>query len=349
MGNKRLVLAGGLNGRVSEAQLYAEYTNLGGRLQYQTGLAQQPYFFYAGGYQTGGGGQFVETQILARYIVRNVFASGIYPLNRFARFEYGASFNNIDRAAMFISRGVDYNQGFATGYYLDSIVNEPSLNYASPFVAYVKDNSLFGATGGIYGQRYRFGIERIMGNVAWTSYTVDYRRYDAILFNFLTFASRLSANVKVGPDESEFPQYIGRPDFIRGYDREYLSGACSGGTQNSACGTTQLVGSRVAFANLELRFPLVRRFDLGLLPISLPPVDGLFFYDFGMAWSAGQSISLTRPDNYDFERQRYALRSYGVGIRVNLFNIALLRWDYSVPRDGSLNRGYWSWTLGQSF
>ncbi len=350
VGNKRLVLSGGLNGRVSEAQLYAEYSNLGGRFQYQAGLAQQPYFFYAGGYQTGGGGQFVETQVLSRYVMRNLFANGIYPLNRFARFEYGASVNNIDRAAMFISRGIDYNQGYATEFYLDSIVNEQSMNYASPFVAYVKDNSLFGATGGIYGQRYRFGIERILGNVAWTNYTVDYRRYDALLFNFLTLATRLSANVKVGPDESEFPQYIGRPDFIRGYDREYYSGDCGASAQNpSACTASQLLGSRIAFANLELRFPLARRIDLGLFPISLPPVDGLIFYDFGMAWSAGQTLSFARPDNYDFAQERYALRSYGVGIRVNLFNIALLRWDYSVPRDGSINRGYWSWTLGQSF
>ena len=105
----------------------------------------------------------------------------------------------------------------------------------------------------------------------------------------------------------------------------------------------------MAFANVELRFPLVRRFDLGVLPISLPPVDGLFFYDFGMAWTKGQTVSLTRPENYDFSVQRYPLRSYGFGIRLNLFNIALLRWDYAVPRDGSLKQGYWVWTLGQSF
>ena len=54
-------------------------------------------------------------------------------------------------------------------------------------------------------------------------------------------------------------------------------------------------------------------------------------------------------ENYDFITQRYPLRSYGFGIRLNLFNFALLRWDYSIPRDGSLNRGYWFWTLGQSF
>ena len=60
--------------------------------------------------------------------------------------------------------------------------------------------------------------------------------------------------------------------------------------QTQGCSAIQLLGSRVAFANAELRFPLVRRFDLGLLPISLPPVDGLFFYDIGLAWSSGQNV-----------------------------------------------------------
>ena len=348
VGNERLALAGGVNGRISEAQLFAEYTNLGGRFQYQAGLAQQPFFLYAGGFETGGNGQYIQTQVLARFIQRSVFANGIYALNRFQRFEYGAGFNNIDRALMYVSQGVDFNAGFSTGFYLDSIVGIGSLNYTSPFVAYVKDNALFGATGGIYGTRQRVSIERVVGTVGWTTYAVDLRRYDAILFNFLTLATRVSANVSVGPDELEFPKYIGRPDFIRGYDREYYASAC-GASITGQCDATQLLGSRVAFANVELRFPLVRRFDLGLLPISLPPVDGLFFYDAGLAWSKDQSISLTRPANYDFATQRYPLRSYGFGIRLNLFNIALIRWDYAVPRDGSLKQGYWFWTLGQSF
>jgi len=351
VGNRRLALAGGINGRVSEAQVFAEYTNLGGRYQYQAGLQQQPYFFYAGGFEEQvGPSQFVQTQVLARYISRSVFANGLYPLNRFTRFEYGASFNNIDRSLMFVSQGVDYGTGFSTGFYLDSIVGIGSMNYTAPYIAYVKDNALFGATGGIYGQRYRIGIEQLMGNVAWRTYSLDYRRYDAIVFSFLTLASRIATNVSVGPDELEFPKYIGRPDFIRGYDREYYSGDCAtSAVDPTACGAAQLLGSRVAFANVELRFPLIRRFELGVVPIALPPVDGLFFYDAGMAWSKDQTVSFTRPDNYDFLTQRYPLRSYGFGIRLNLFNIALLRWDYSIPRDGSLRKGYWFWTLGQSF
>lgn len=351
VGDRRLLVAGGINGRVEEAQLYLDYTSLGSRRQWSAGLQHQPYFFLTDFSQTGGGGQFRQDITLTRFIQRSMYAAGLYPLNRFTRFEFGSEFTNIDRANMFLSQGVDANFGFSTGFLIDSIKNAGSLNYASPFVAYVSDNTLFGATGGIYGRRYRFGVQQIAGNVQWTTYSADYRRYDAILFNFLTLATRVAANVSIGPDEAQFPKYIGRPDFVRGYDRELLASADCGTSASdpTLCSATQLLGSRIAYANAELRFPLVRRFDLGVLPISLPPVDGLFFYDFGLAWNAGQSVSLTRPDNYDFTQQRYPLRSYGFGIRLNLFNIALIRWDYSVPRDAAINRGYWFWTLGQSF
>ena len=127
------------------------------------------------------------------------------------------------------------------------------------------------------------------------------------------------------------PKYIGYPSYIRGYDREnYTSASCGTNGANastsdgSSCSAVQLIGSRIAIANAELRFPLIRRIDLGVLPISLPPVDGLFFYDAGVAWSGGQQVSLTQPQNYNFTKQRFALRSYGYGVRVNLFNFALV-------------------------
>ena len=350
VGNQRLALAGGINGRLAEAQVFAQYVNLGGRLQWTAGLQQQPYFIFAGETFQGGGGFYVQTQLISRYIQRNVYASGLYPLNRFTRFEYGGMFTNVDRSYMYISQGINLNAGFASGFILDSIVNLASLNYVSPYVAYVKDNALFGGTGAIYGQRYRFQVEKIAGNVSWMNYSADYRRYDAVLFNFLTLASRVSANVSVGPDEQAFMKYIGRADFVRGYDRELYSGDCSTSAASpSGCGALQLLGSRIAFANVELRFPLLRRVDFGVLPITLPPVDGLFFYDFGLAWSQGQTVYGSKPDNYDFNTQRFPLRSYGFGIRLNLFNIALMRWDYAVPRDSAFRKGYWYWTIGQSF
>ena len=45
LGNNQMVLAGQVNGRLSEAFLLGAYTSLGSRLQYTLGVAQTPYFF----------------------------------------------------------------------------------------------------------------------------------------------------------------------------------------------------------------------------------------------------------------------------------------------------------------
>ncbi len=141
---------------------------------------------------------------------------------------------------------------------------------------------------------------------------------------------------------------------MRGYDRQaYDTYFCSGdnapSTSGDQCGALQLFGSRVAFANAELRFPLVRRLDLGLLPIALPPVDALFFYDAGLAWDGGMRVYGSRPDGYDQNRQRFPLRSYGFGVRFNLFGFAVLRWDYAKPLNAASRRAFGTWSLGPSF
>jgi len=72
------------------------------------------------------------------------------------------------------------------------------------------------------------------------------------------------------------------------------------------------------------------------------------FADVGMAWSRGQAVYFQRPSNYNEALQRYPLASYGAGLRLNLYNIAVLRWDYAIPLSihGS---GYWRWSIGPSF
>ena len=354
LGNNQLVLAGQVNGRLSEAFLLGAYTNLGNRLQYTVGVAQSPYFFIQGYGLTpygDGSSNFVETYEVARYIVREAFAIGMRPSNRFNRMEVGVSANNVARSIALYSRGVDGLTGYGTQWFVDSIVNYPGLNYIAPYAAYVSDNSLFGYTGPIAGRRYRLQVQPVIGGLRWTEFSADYRRYVPVLFNFLTVAWRTQGSIGIGRDEMVFPKYLGRADYVRGYDREQYAAQFCGGifSDQSSCNVTELLGSRFLLGNVELRFPLVRRFDLGVIPISLPPVDGLFFFDAGIAWEKGQSISLSRPVNYDQDLQRYLLRSYGMGIRMNLFGYALLRADYAIPLDRGARRGYWVLTLGPSF
>ena len=121
----------------------------------------------------------------------------------------------------------------------------------------MSDNTLFGYTGPIMGRRYRFQVSPVVGAYDWVQYLADYRRYDPILFNYLTVATRLYADVSIGPDERAFPKYIARPDYVRGYDRNsafYLSCPVIGANPTN-CSAVQLLGSRVAVANVELRFP----------------------------------------------------------------------------------------------
>lgn len=356
LGNRMLAVSGSLNGRLEEAQAFVAFQNSSRRMNWAVGAIQEPYFFLGNYTQSDVGTAIIQNQTIERYVIRQAFGQTAYPINRFNRIELGAQLTSIDRAQMFLRQAVD-RYGYGSGLVIDSIRGVGTLNYMSPYAAYVSDNALQGLTGPMYGHRYRAELRpNLSGDSSWVNYSADFRRYDAIIFSFLTFATRFYGDLAVGKGELRYPKYIGYPFYIRGYDRENYQAADCGtnganATNSSAgtCSAVQLLGSRIAIANAELRFPLVRRFDLGVLPIALPPIDGLLFYDAGMAWSSGQEPSLTRPDNYDFTKQRYPLRSFGYGLRMNLFNLAILRWDYAVPRDGFRTKGYWMFSIGPSY
>ena len=351
LGNNRLAVAAAINGRVSDAQLYTAYANYSRRWQWATGVSQSPYFFLSSDEysQPDNQGTYQEIQGVTRFTFRDVFGVGMYPLNRFTRFEVGGRFSNIDRTTYVISRYINGYQ--STGFTLEDIRNEKGINNASVNAAWVSDNSLFGSTGPISGRRYRFQIEPQVGSWRWVDYLADYRRYDPILFNFLTVATRVLGNVTIGRDEDFAYKYIGRPEYVRGYDREnfyqYSCGAF--GTVTTNCNATSLLGSRVVVANAELRFPVVRALELGVIPIALPPVDGALFYDAGLAWNRGDKVQLSAPsDLAERAVTRYPYRSYGAGVRVNLFNYAILRWDYAKPL--STNRKpFWTFSIGPNF
>ena len=352
LGDNHVAISGEVNGRMSEARAFVGYTNLSRRWQYSMGLSQAPYYFLSSDSlsNTAEIGVAREHQEITTYVTRQAFAVTAYPLNRFTRGEVGAGFNNIDRSRWFVARKI-FNGTSAGGYAVDSIHRDPSLNYIDGQIALVSDNTLFGYTGPVMGRRFRFQVSPVVGVYNWVEYLADYRRYDPIIFNYLTLATRLYTDLSIGDDETAFPKYIARPDFVRGYDRNstfYLSCPVIGANPTN-CSALQLLGSRVAVANVELRFPLVRRVELGFAPIELPPLDGLFFYDAGLAWSRGQSVSGTRPAGYDVARQRYPLRSYGAGLRLNLFNYAIVRWDYAIPVDQPGHKGIWTWSLWPSF
>ena len=354
LGNNRLAFTAQVNGRVQDAIIYAGYTNLGGKLQYSAAISQFPYFFFNG--QTVrpvAAGVFEEQQSLARFVLRDLTFTSLLPRNRFKRFELGLGLQNIGRSELIVAR--QFNSfGESSQFQIIDDVNRGSLTFFQPRAAFVSDNTLNGYTAPIMGRRMRFAYEPTLGSRRWNEISADYRRYDPLLFNFLTVATRVTSVLRQGRDETFFPNYIGNPNglmWLRGYDRvNALNFGCQPTIGASAgCSNAELLGSRAAVASAELRFPLIRRFELGVLPVQLPPVDGAVFFDAGIAWASGQTATLKRPATYNADKQRYVLRSYGYSIRLNLFNFALLRWDYAIPLDRPERKGFWQWSLGTSY
>jgi hypothetical protein len=351
LGNHHLAVSGELNGRLSESRLFLGYTNLARRWQYSGGFSQTPYYFLTSDSlsSTAVNTVSLEAQEITIYVARQLFAVTAYPLNRFTRIEIGGGFNNVDRSRWFVTREITGSTA-SGAFKLDSLHSDPTLNYFDGQVALVSDNTIFGYTSPLMGRRFRLQVSPVTGAINWVQGLLDYRRYDPIIFSYLTVASRLYADVSVGPEEEAFPKYIARPDFVRGYDRNNSFNPCIGvGSNPSNCNAVQLLGSRVAVTNLELRFPLLRRVELGVLPVDLPPIDGLFFFDAGIAWSRHQAVYASQPANFDVAAQRYPLRSYGAGLRLNLFNYAILRWDYAIPIDTPGHHRFWTWSLWPSF
>lgn len=349
LGDHRLGFAAEVNGRWDEARLFAAYSRLAGRLQYSGGVSQAPFYFLSDDRITEADGRRFEEQEITTYLVRQAFASTWYPFSRFSRLELGLGANAIAVRRALVHR--DVTEGVGGRFRLVSRTSDAGMDYFDAQLAYVADNTLAGPTGPVAGRRFRLELNPVVGSLRWTEYLADYRRYDPLVFGSLTFATRLYANLAAGRDETAFPKYVARPDFVRGYDRTNV--AYGLGCQISApaafkCNSVPLLGSRVVVANAELRFPVLQKIRLGFAPLSLPQVDGVAFFDAGLAWTSGQRVYGTRPPEYDPSTQRYPLRSYGVGIRANFFNYAVVRWDYAVPLDAE-RKGFWTWSLWPSF
>jgi Tol biopolymer transport system component len=359
LGNRTIVLSAAINGRISEAQFLGVYVNQARRLNWATGYSQDPYYFY-GGYQdnivaTPGGNpgdsSFRRTFIIRRFVIRDLFAETYYPFSRFSRVELGLHGVNVSDATLALSDYYDANPASPNfgGYQgtLDSTAHNPSISFAQPSVALVHDNSLFGYVGPFAGSRSRFQASPTLGDWKFVTLLGDYRRY--LYLRPFTLAFRGMLFGRFGRDAEQFPIFLGTTELIRGYTAGSMRDHECAGSFSGCAEIQQLIGSKVAVGNVELRFPLTRSLVLGLLPVGFPPIEGALFYDAGVAWSAGDTLKLSRKAGDDPILVRAPLRSWGGSIRANLFGYVILRLDLTKPLDRRYNKSYWTVSLGPTF
>jgi len=238
-------------------------------------------------------------------------------------------------------------------------VSNPSISYMSPSLSLVHDNALFGYVGPFAGSRYRLQVTPNFGDWQFVGGLADWRRY--FFARPFTLAVRGLFFGRYGRNGNEFPVFLGSTELIRGYTAGSLinnecAAASPGTTGPTGCSALdQLIGSKIAVVNAELRFPLTRNLVLGFLPVGLPPIEGALFYDIGLAWngtacdgSVGSCV-VWQNKGQDPEIYRAPLRSWGGSIRVNVLGFVVLRFDYTKPLDRLRNKSYWTVSLGPTF
>lgn len=333
-------------GQIDEVGFALQYLNQRERWNFGGGAQRVPTVF--GGYVQGvdpTDGSFIQQISRIRIFDSSIQGFAQYPFSQERRVEISGGMRRLSQDVQLFERIILPNGGVVDR---QRNLDGASFNLFESSVAYVYDSSLLGYTSPFAGQRYRFQITPTLGEIQFVQGLADYRKY--FFWNPFTLAVRGLHIGRYGRDSDGMvdgqnifnPFYLGQTWYIRGYHDVYSQ--CLGQSRDpgDACQVlSNLLGSRIGVANVELRFPLIRQLVLGT-SLGLPPIEGFLFADSGIAWSSDATPTLTRGIPSD-PNERGFLTSAGVGARVNLFGILILEIDYvnAFQRD----RG-WHWQFG---
>jgi hypothetical protein len=245
LGNQRVFFNAG---SVSDFQSYnATYLNL--RHRYNWGASVFDYRDYFVDASTG-------IRFERRYKVTGANLFYQYPLNRHYRVNLSAG---VQDAGYNQLAGIDPNDGGPLFAEIEDTLGVVGFSLVS-------DSTRFQSFGPFQGRRFTIGATygpQISGDFDGNllEYRADFRFYKQLTRRSL-LAWRLSTLYSDGSRQNTYG--FGGLNQLRGYDyREFF-------------------GSRIAWSNLELRFPLVD--ELRFPVLALRQIRGFFFLDVGAAW-----------------------------------------------------------------
>src|SRR6266566_822235 len=330
LGDHNLVTMAQFQGRISDFAAATAYLNRKSRLNWAVGAQQIPYIFYGyAAYQDPNG---VIVEEIERFKQTNRGLNGVmaYPFNRSDRVEISGGLQQISYDDEIQKHGFNQNGSVA----FDSTIHNPvppAVTLEATSFSLVHDNSFYGATSPIMGDRWRLEADPTFGGLQFFTAYADYRKYVMPVRPF-TFAVRALHIGRYGRDAEDiriYPMFIGYSSLVRGYDRgSFQLSECVNPTPTSPCPVfDQLWGSKILVANAELRFPPFGLLGVGGGYYGVLPIEAGIFYDAGVAWSASQGAQLfgTGP--------RKLVRSAGVSLRMNLLGYAIGQMDIVHPFD----------------
>ncbi len=268
------------------------YLNQAHRVNWGVGAFRLRGLFFEGDLRT----VFQETSA-------GVLAQLRYPLSRFRRIEAVYSVEHSDRFD--IARADGFDAGLTDIHRVGWL--------ASNYLSYIKDNTLWLATGPIDGERLNFtgGLASDISHGRFDTWVVtgDWRRY--FRTSLRSAVALRGLGYYAGGDRSR-PINIGGPWALRGYP---IYG--------------YVAGTRAWLVNTEWRFPITEFLSIGF-PFGVarfPGVQGALFTDLGRAWSATSA-------------QRGTLGSAGLGLRMPLGPPLVLRLDLGYRFHSGALSGY---------
>jgi hypothetical protein len=351
LGNHNLVTGLNVQGTLKDVNALVAYQNLTHRLNWGVGADQTPYLtggFAEGTANVNGEPALVDQQLIQRQINRDVFGQLAYPFSPVQRVEFQAGLTNISFSNELRTTAFSLVTGDVIA---DDQVDLPagkSLNLGVASAALVYDNSFFGATSPILGQRYRFEVSPTVGSLSFVGVLGDYRRY-FMPVRPVTFAARLLHYGRYGKDGEDArlqPLFLGYPGLVRGYGYGSFDASECKPTKddpNSCPVFDQLLGSRIVVANAELRFPLFGALGIGSGYYGAFPLEFAVFGDGGLAWDTQHDPSVLGSGTRD------PVFSAGAGLRINLLGFAVAEVDLVRPFDRPGRGWVWQFELQPGF
>jgi hypothetical protein len=311
-------------------------------------IEQVPYVtgsFLSGYTDVNGEPAYVEQSLVYRQT--NTALTGVvsYPFNSIRRFDLSGGFRRIGFSEELRTTAYSLYDGAVL---IDDVQQLPAfetLYLAQASAALVGDNSFFGMTSPILGERYRLEVAPYSGDIDFFNVVADYRRYFMPVRPY-TIAGRVLHYGRYGSgseDQRLAPLFVGYPHLVRGYDYNSFSASECSTTPTGGCPEyDQLLGTRMLVANLELRFPLFGAIRRGGSLYGPLPVEAAVFGDAGVAWVAGDEPTFLGGD-------RNVVSSVGAAIRVNTFGFFIFEVDFVKPFDRPVKGWHWMFNLISGF
>jgi Tol biopolymer transport system component len=321
LGNHRIYLATDYISSLSNSDILALYYYLARRTDFGIGLFHYRQYYFSS--ITPLGEEFSTDRYFS---TRNYGAVALasYPFTRFLRVEGDMSYITVERTDYVYDPQEDVL--FAEGPITTSRV-------VAPTASLIHDNAVYGYYGPVSGSRWQLsytqGLRLTRSDRRFNAMSADLRTYVPLGRQY-SIALRGVGAMSNGPEAQSY--FIGGPYTLRGYD------------------FFDFRGTRIAFTNLEFRYPFVRRLDLDFpLKMSLRGIGGVAFLDAGSAWHAGESPVLFErgPDGKTRLKDLHA--SYGAGLRAGVaFFLVHLDFAWRLHLDRS-SRMKTQLTIGEEF